>query len=475
MIGLLLGLGCPELPGEPQTSTPASPTTSVAACGLLAGDLELPARVRPGEVVPLSPPALPDAVLSWVVTVGEVEAGQWHLPADAGVHTDLFAQATVRASRPGCADEVSSASTTLGFLEPERVVVLWNPEVAGSEEVAVAYAALRSLAPEQLCPVPTADATTLPGDDFPAFLDAVLACVDAVGPRVHYLAPVHGVPYKVTDRIQDLAGGFGTVTTSLDALLVLGAAAERQVQAGWNPLWQEGDSLAGTYEPYVPIGQWRESTGEDLWLVTRLDGATSEAALALVERAGEAQDLADRGLLAGTVYVDGRYGDAPPATDAFGSYESGEWNMWGTRTLFEGLGLFPVVWDGNEAEFGTSPAPLECPQALFYAGWYSYYNYNDAFTWQPGAVGGHLDSCSACDLRAEGTWSGTALQRGITATFGAVAEPYVAGMPEYDQLFLYLTQGATYGEAAYQSTRIGAWMMVFVGDPLYRPFPAGAP
>jgi hypothetical protein len=89
---------------------------------------------------------------------------------------------------------------------------------------------------------------------------------------------------------------------------------------------------------------------------------------------------------------------------------------------------------------------------------------------RPGAIGGHLDSCSACDLRG-GTWSAEALKRGITATFGAVNEPYVAGMPEYDQLFLYLTRGANFGEAAYESTQLSLWMMVFVGDPLYRPFP----
>ena len=63
---------------------------------------------------------------------------------------------------------------------------------------------------------------------------------------------------------------------------------------------------------------------------------------------------------------------------------------------------------------------------------------------------------------------------GITATFGAVNEPYVAGMPEYDQFFLYLLQGGTYGEAAYESTVVGQWMMVWVGDPLYRPRPDGS-
>lgn len=53
-----------------------------------------------------------------------------------------------------------------------------------------------------------------------------------------------------------------------------------------------------------------------------------------------------------------------------------------------------------------------------------------------GAIGGHLDSCSACSLR-EKSWSAEA-------------------------------------EAAIESTRVGRWMMVWVGDPPYRPYPAGS-
>jgi uncharacterized protein (TIGR03790 family) len=145
--------------------------------------------------------------------------------------------------------------------------------------------------------------------------------------------------------------------------------------------------------------------------------------------------------------------------------------MWGTRYVFEDYGASPVIWDGNSAEFGTAPAPTDCPEALYYAGWYSYHNDNDRFTWTTGAIGGHLDSCSACEIRGlTDAWAGMALVDGITAAFGAVNEPYVAGMPEYDPFFLYLTQGANSAEAGYESTYIGLWTMVWVGDPLYRPY-----
>lgn len=444
-----------------------------AAC-TLALTLDLPDRARPGDTVPVgvSVSGADDATLAWAPSTGAVTDGLWALPDDIAVHSDEPHSLQVTASAPGCDDASATAELTVGFEPADRVVALYNPTVDGSEDVARAYATFRGLPGTALCPVSTTETVTLAGDDLAAFVATVQACIETAGPQVHYLLPVYGVPYKVSGRIDDLSGSGSKATVSLDALLVFGDAAVDFSGAIWNPLWQEGDSMAGTYDPFVPFGLLREEE-DRYYLVTRIDGADAAAALDLVERAEEAQALADAGALAGTVYVDGRYGDDPPASDEFGSYESGEWNMWGTRQLFEELDLYDVVWDGNSEEFGTSPAPETCPDALFYAGWYSYNHYNDAFTWAPGAIGGHLDSCSACDLRGGSPWAANALQRGITATFGAVNEPYVAGMPEYDQLFRYLTEGATYGEAAYESTRVALWMMVFVGDPLYQPFPPG--
>ena len=334
----------------------------------------------------------------------------------------------------------------------------------------MAYAEAHALPEGRICAVSAGSDTEISSSEYLDFYDTVSECITVAGPQIHYLVPVYGVPYKVGGKIADITGSGSLATVSLDAVLALGSRGRDAEEAMYNPLYQEGDSMAGSYAPYVPFGELRENMRNPYFLVSRIDGADADAALALLQRSIDAQGMAEAGLLVGNVYVDGRFGDVPPASDEFGSYESGEWNMWGTRTLWEDHGGYPVIWDGHAEEFGTTPAPTSCPDALFYAGWYSYYNYNDAFVWAPGAIGGHLDSCSACDLRG-GTWSAEALKRGITATFGAVNEPYVAGMPEYDQFFLYLSEGATFGEAAYESTRLSLWMMVFVGDPLYRPFP----
>jgi len=412
--------------------------------------------------------------VAWTAAEGTLDVATgpsvvWTLSTDLAL--DQWETTTLEAvvSAPGCPDVTFEAGVAVDWPPELRTIVLYDPAVTGSFEVAQYYADFRSIPAGALCPVSSSDQTTLAGADFPAWLATVMACADALGEQIHYIVPVWGVPYKVSDRVNDFASGT-PVTISLDALLAYGDTALTTTDSPFNPLYQNGNSVTGVYDPWIPFGQFKAAYPSDYFLVARIDGADAAAAMALVDRTAAAQLLADTGALAGTVYVDGRFGEPHPATDVFGSYEAGDWNMAGVQATFEALGTYPVVADWNPEEFGTAPALLLCPDALYYAGWYSFGNYNDVFTWNVGAIGAHLDSCSACDIRAGGDWAALALQRGITATFGAVNEPYVAGMPEYDQFFAYLTSGASFGEAAYESTIVGAWMMVWVGDPLYRPY-----
>ena len=63
--------------------------------------------------------------------------------------------------------------------------------------------------------------------------------------------------------------------------------------------------------------------------------------------------------------------------------------------------------------------------------------------------------------------------KGITITGGAVGEPYLEGLTHPDQVFLDLFLGANVGDALLRSTHLLKWMIVNIGDPLYRPFPQG--
>lgn len=455
--------------GEPADSADTAADTDTAPACVAPTALTVTGELVPGHDVQLGLEVGGDpGPVVWGAFDGSDDVGPigpdgvWTIPDTLAVNR--AEDVTLRAEACGVSLELE---VDVDWPDHERTVVLYNPGVEGSEAVARAYADFRAIPESALCPVPSTDSTTLPGDEYPAFADAVFACALD---RTYYLVPVWGVPYKVSGRIADLASGAIT-TVSLDALLFNGPDSVGLTGVDYNPIYQAGSSPTGEFDDYKDFGKFRPRY--EVYLVARIDGASADDALALIERTRDAEDAVAAGTLDGIVYVDGNRGDVEPATDvAFGSYEWGEWNMWGTRRVFEGVGAYDVVWDGNSEEFGTAPAPTECPDALYYAGWYSYYNYNDCFEWTVGAIGGHLDSCSACDIRNPGTWAGSALLDGITATFGAVNEPYVAGMPEYDQFFHYLLQGASYGEAAYESTVVSTWMMVWVGDPLYRPYGA---
>src|SRR5262249_9024956 len=146
-----------------------------------------------------------------------------------------------------------------------------------------------------------------------------------------------------------------------------------------NPLYQSASSIQNNYNPYVPFGQLRKKYGKPYFMVTRIDGADEMAATSLVDRTKAADELAKKKMLTGTVYVDGNRGLPHPSSEPVGSYEWGEWNIIGVENVFKSAAFPSIVADYNNAEFGTAPAPLTCPDALYYAGWYSYNHYNDVF------------------------------------------------------------------------------------------------
>ena len=112
----------------------------------------------------------------------------------------------------------------------------------------------------------------------------------------------------------------------------------------------------------------------------------------------------------------------------------------------------------------------------FYAGWYGI-NVEGVFAestveFMPGAIAYHLHSFNGSMIRdAHARWIGPFINKGVTATFGTVYEPYLELTPDQPLFFSRLIQsGFTFGEAGYAASRALSWQTVFVGDPLYRPF-----
>jgi hypothetical protein len=72
------------------------------------------------------------------------------------------------------------------------------------------------------------------------------------------------------------------------------------------------------------------------------------------------------------------------------------------------------------------------------------------------------------DFRKPGSWCTAALEKGITATAGAVWEPGIEWYIEGDTLLdAFVVDGVSLAEAAWRAIPTLEWMMIVFGDPLY--------
>ncbi len=199
----------------------------------------------------------------------------------------------------------------------------------------------------------------------------------------------------------------------------------------------------------------------DVLMVARLDGPSPEIAISLVDKALAAESKS----LSGTAYIDCR--GLPTDTRAYtpGYYDR---SLRDLATLIRASGRLPVKVERTEQLF----QPGRCPQTAIYCGWYSLQQYVDAFDFVDGAIGYHISSLEAVDLHdpTSTQWCAAMLRDGVTATIGAVAEPYLHAFPEPSAFFRELFDGRCLVEAYYRTKPFNSWQLVLIGDPLYRPF-----
>jgi uncharacterized protein (TIGR03790 family) len=207
--------------------------------------------------------------------------------------------------------------------------------------------------------------------------------------------------------------------------------------------------------------RWNMSYSDSyVLMVSRLDAPTVETAKGLIDKAIKAE----KNGLEGKVYVDKGY-SKKRSGDLFKHFEK-SLNLFALRAeLREG---YTVVKDEDVDVF----QPGECPGTALYCGWYSLKNYVDAFDYVDGAIGYHIASLEAVDLRDPNSsqWCPAMLMDGITATLGAVREPYLHTFPLPDEFFSELFEGSSLVEAYYSTKPFNSWQMVLIGDPLYTPF-----
>ena len=265
--------------------------------------------------------------------------------------------------------------------------------------------------------------------------------------RIRYIVPTYGIP----TRVYDVANG-----ASVDSYLA-GMAYGNDAPRMLNP-------YRGAVERLQPaFAQWVDPSVPRPYLVTRLDGPSAVIAAGLVDKALRAEKALNAG--SGVGYFDyrgvydpnGRGGNARADASVVRAHE-----------LVKAQG-FETVFNTNGSQIGAMIH--SAPRTAWAWGWYSGNQTWDGYEFVEGAVAAQLTSFTAIRVRSPGpgAWVPLWLEAGVTATWGATAEPYVSGYALADVLFAAMFAGRNFAEAAYQATPQLNWMMIFIGDPLYAP------
>ena len=239
---------------------------------------------------------------------------------------------------------------------------------------------------------------------------------------------------------------------AVDSELTLVLAGPHQI-AQWLP-----NPFLARYDRLPFIAGLRATT----LMVGRLDGPTPEIAGRLVDDALAAEHNG----LTGTFYIDARGLPDSPEADAYARFDG---HLRKLSEIIKQQTTFPVVLDDHPTLF----PPGSSLQAALYVGWYSLREYVDAFTWQKGAVAFHVASSECTTLRQKGSnvWCKRLLEKGVAATLGPVAEPYLHSFPLPDEFFpLLLTGRLPLLEVYFRTLPHLSWRQILIGDPLYTPF-----
>jgi uncharacterized protein (TIGR03790 family) len=373
----------------------------------------------------------------------------------------------------------------VGFaLEPDEVLVVANSDVAASVRTAQYYCAKRSVPVANILALHlgTNLSDTITRDDYEKKLAGPIRrklSRPELAAKIRCLLMTYGVPIKVKGRgplkgkegklkqLKQLKKFAGQKKKTSRKVAQLQSQIDRIVgkETGASVDSELSMVLFGDYELY----RWQPNMLKDAapyWdfktlMVSRLDGPDKKRVKDLVDKAIAAEKTG----LSGVAYIDSRGIADDKKPYSFGFFDQSLRDL----AVFTRLRTEMAVKQERTEKLFASGA---CPRTAIYCGWYSLKKYIDAFDFVDGAIGYHISSWEAVDLRAPNSsqWCPAMLADGITATLGAVAEPYLHSFPEPKAFFLELFDGHCLVEAYYRTKPFNSWQLVLIGDPLYRPF-----
>ena len=331
-------------------------------------------------------------------------------------------------------------------LEPSEVMIVANTKAEGSVDVAEYYAGLRGIPVEHILKLSTSPNEEITREEYEKEIRDPVKKWLAEHPKILCIVPTRGVPLKVKGHTKPTGSFEGHTEAGVDSELMC--------------IRQDEEKLDGAREnPFLEKDQ--HLTVEDkLVIVCRLDGPTVEIAKGLVEKA----------LLAEACTPEGKnYLDTRGLTSKDG-YQQRDDIMEQVADAWKTLGI-PFTHDEKPEVVDLST--FEDP--LHYYGWYAGgQKPAGPVRFHTGGIDVHLHSFAGATVRNPGAnWCAPLLSWNATCTYGTVYEPYTVGFP-YEHIFWdRLAKGYCFGEAGMMANHLLSWQSVFVGDPLYTPYPTG--
>lgn len=277
---------------------------------------------------------------------------------------------------------------------------------------------------------------------------------------IQYIALIRGIPLKIKPKFDAYEGdkklGPPQVSVhneaSVDSELGILGVYSRYISGVMN------NPYFGNSQPFNKLNF------APMLLACRLDAPTPQLVRRMIDDAVATESTGLRGM----AYIDAR------GIDTEGLTEGDKW-LYAAANTARKNGM-PVILDSGE---GLFPDSYPMSRAAVYLGWYSEIAtgpfVRPGFKFERGAVAVHIHSFSGSSLRdPKRYWCAPLIAAGACATLGNVYEPFLGLTPSLDVFLDRLQRGLTFAESAYASQRFLSWMTTFVGDPLYRPFPAKA-
>ena len=336
---------------------------------------------------------------------------------------------------------------------PDGVLVVVNDNSPDSQRVAQEYARLRKIPAENICHIvcPASEAVTR--KTYERYIrDAVWHHLQngELSRKISFIVTTFGVPLRIKPSVGE--GG------SPDARRT-GASVDSELA-----LLGHRHPLGGPLlNPYLHRDETFDSTKLGIYLVTRLDGPTPEAALSLVWRALGVENARSFGVQ-GFAKFDLCPGD-DPALEQQNAAILSNFDLLLRQFRLRGRVTLP---ERTQAAYSAKGA---CHDTFFYLGLDGGEYRREVFSWMPGAVAVSLNPATATSVRdTSHAWVAAAVEAGVTATLGGVADPGEHPSLSVGNLYHFLQSGYTWAETAYMSIPQLSWQAVVIGDPLYTPF-----